>query len=368
MLEVFTRQSVINLIAYTFLALHSAAYDQLLPIFMHHPRQSPTPQNTSLPFKFSGGFGLEHGRIGTMFTLYGVCGCFIQFLIFPPVARRFGVLNCFKVCGIVFPMIWFATPYTALIQNSTWQQVVMFGIMTVKCFVVIFAFPCSVILLTNSAVSLRILGTLNGFAVSISAIGRALGPAIGGAAFTWGLDKGYVIVPWWTLGTIAALGAIPIWWLEEMKGFSKTSEDDSSDSESDTDDLESASLPDIAEDPRGEILEGDEILDWDPNEEALDTIDGPPLSRTQSRKSVDSKRYSIDSSGGLVGPDGLGGQGGSWKRTSLDGRDGLSSLERRMSSPIGLRGGSVGPGGARRLSNGLAASNFGVGTGGSTFN
>ncbi|RAL60437.1 hypothetical protein DID88_000212 [Monilinia fructigena] len=37
--EVFTRQSVINLIAYTFLALHSVSYDQILPVFMHHPRQ-----------------------------------------------------------------------------------------------------------------------------------------------------------------------------------------------------------------------------------------------------------------------------------------------------------------------------------------
>ena len=363
MIEVFTRQSVINLIAYTFLALHSAAYDQLLPIFMHHPRQSPDSTNTSLPFKFAGGFGLEHGRIGTMFTLYGLCGCFIQFLIFPPVARRFGVLNCFKVCGIVFPMIWFATPYTALIINPVLQQVVMFGIMLVKCFVVIFAFPCSVILLTNSAVSLRILGTLNGFAVSISAIGRALGPAIGGAAFTWGLDKGYVIVPWWTLGTIATIGAIPIWWLVEMEGFSKSAED-SSDSESESDDLESeerGALGDIAEDREGEILEGDEILDWDPNEEALDTIDGPALSRIHSRKSVESKHYSIDNSAG-VGPSRSG------KRMSLDGRDRMSRLERRMSSPIGLRGGSVGPGGGRRLSNGLAASNFGAGTGGSTFN
>lgn len=117
MKEVFTRQSVINLIAYTFLALHSVAYDQLLPIFLHNPRQVPTPDNTSLPFKFSGGFGLKANRIGALFTLYGICGCFIQFLIFPPVARRAGVLNCFKACAVTFPIVCFVTPYTALIQN-----------------------------------------------------------------------------------------------------------------------------------------------------------------------------------------------------------------------------------------------------------
>ena len=337
MREVFTRQSVINLIAYTFLALHSVAYDQLLPIFLHNPQQTPDSHNTKLPFKFSGGFGLGSSRIGTLFTMYGVIGCFVQFLVFPPTARRFGVLNCFKGCALSFPLICFATPYTALIQRPMLQQSVMFGIMIVKCFAVIFAFPCSVILLTNSAVSLRILGTLNGFAVSISAIGRAIGPAMGGAAFSWGLEKGYVITPWWLLGTISAIGAIPIWYLQEMEGFGKS---DSSDE--DDDDEEEDQLPTVEEDLQGEILAGDELIE---NEEALDTIDGPSLNRTGSRKSMD----------------GLGSKSSGSRRTSF------SFEQRRMSSPIGIRGGSVGPGGGRRLSNGLAASNMGQGTGGTSF-
>ncbi|RDW82747.1 hypothetical protein BP6252_03859 [Coleophoma cylindrospora] len=324
MVEVFTRQSIINLMAYTFLALHSVAYDQLLPIFMHHPRQVPDSSNTSLPFKFSGGFGLGSGRIGTLFTMYGVCGCLIQFLIFPPVARRFGVLNCFKACGIAFPLICFATPYTALIQDSPTQQFAMFGIMLVKCFAVIFAFPCSVILLTNSAASLRILGTLNGFAVSISAVGRAIGPAMGGAAFTWGLERGYVITPWWLLGIISAVGAIPIWYLVEMDGFSKTNADDAEDS-----DFEDDRLPQIAEDEEERaILNGDESMKPSSEEDALLTVNG-------SDSGADSRPLSIP--------------------------------PRRMSSPIGLRGGSVGPGGSRRLSNGLGHSNVGHGTGGSSF-
>ncbi|KAL3425326.1 MFS transporter [Phlyctema vagabunda] len=326
MTEVFTRQSIINLIAYTFLALHSVAYDQLLPIYMHHPRQTPDSSNTHLPFKFSGGFGLGSGRIGTLFTMYGVCGCIVQFLVFPPVVRRFGVLNCFKACGITFPVICFLTPYTALIQTSAHQQAAMFAIMIVKCFAVIFAFPCSVILLTNSAVSLRILATLNGFAVSISAIGRALGPAMAGAVFTWGLERGYVITPWWLLAFISGIGAIPIWWLVEMDGFSKTHEDDSDD-ESDSEDVDR--LPQIAEDEEERaILNGDEHIQHDESEEAL------LINDTSPRQHEATKPRQISS--------------------------------RRLSSPIGMRG-SVGPGGSRRLSNGLAQSNLGHGTGGSSF-
>lgn len=82
-----------------------------------------------------------------------------------------------------------------------------------------FAFPCSTILLTNSASSLRILGTLNGIATSAGAVGRAIGPAIGGSTFTYGVEIGYVILPWWVLSLIAVLAAIPSFWVVEGEGF-----------------------------------------------------------------------------------------------------------------------------------------------------
>jgi predicted MFS family arabinose efflux permease len=222
--EVFTRQTSINLLAYTILALHSVAFDQLLPVFLNHSTQIPDERNTRLPFKFSGGFGLSSDRIGTLFMLFGICSGIVQFTVFPPTARRYGVLNCFKACSVTFPLVYFATPYTALIQTPLVQQAVMLGITIVKSFCIVFAFPCMMILLTNSASSLRVLGTLNGFATSLSALGRASGPAVSGVLFTWGVDQGYVITPWWTLAFISALGAIPVWQIKETDGFGSSSE------------------------------------------------------------------------------------------------------------------------------------------------
>ena len=123
-----------------------------------------------------------------------------------------------------------------------------------------------------------------------------------------------------------------------MDGFSKT-DSDSEDEES-SDELSELGLETVDENPDAEILAGDELIALEHDEEALDVVDGPPLSRLPSRKSVD---------GGMAPP----------RRKPV--------FERRMSSPIGVRGGSVGPGGARRLSNGLAASNMGQGTGGTSF-
>lgn len=89
-----------------------------------------------------------------------------------------------------------------------------------------FAFPTSTIMLTNSASSLRVLGTINGFATSVSAVGRAFGPFLSGGLFTWGVKRGYVIVPFWTLSVISFLAFIPTLWLVEGEGFGHDSDED----------------------------------------------------------------------------------------------------------------------------------------------
>ncbi|KAI4178885.1 MAG: hypothetical protein L6R41_008158 [Letrouitia leprolyta] len=281
--EVFSRQTNINLLTYTLLALHSVASDQLLPVFMHHPRQNHQSWNPNvhLPFKFGGGFGIDSDRIGLLFTLYGVSGAFIQFLIFPPVARRCGVLNSLKASTSLFPFIYIAIPFTALISNPLTQQVVMFLIMLIKCFAVIFAFPCTTIMLTNSAISLRVLGTLNGVATSVSAVGRATGPAVGGAVFEVGAVHGWAILPWWVLAGFAVLGAIPVWWLIEMDGFGGSGDDGDDENERETPEVPRADARGrqqgvVMGSPKVQPREVPEADDFANEDEALLAANGPP--------------------------------------------------------------------------------------------
>lgn len=98
MKEVFTKQTTINLLAYAFLAFHSVAWDQNVTVFLNYPKMERTPENTKLPFYFTGGFGLNSGEIGTIFTCYGVACGLIQFLVYSPLVTRYGVHKCFKVC------------------------------------------------------------------------------------------------------------------------------------------------------------------------------------------------------------------------------------------------------------------------------
>lgn len=331
--EVFSYQSNLNLLTYSLLALHSVAYDQLLPIFMHYPPETDRSSNPNvrLPFKFTGGFGIDSDRIGLLFTLYGIVGMFIQFLIFPPLTRRYGVLLSLKVVTAMFPILYVLTPFTALFPTPLTQQIAMFAVMLVKCWAVIFAFPCTTILLTNSAVSMRILGTLNGVATSVSAIGRAAGPAIAGWTFSIGVSKGYVILPWWTLAGFALLGAIAPWWLIEMEGFGGG--DDSEDEEEETipedDNEQVSSCPINIEHPALAEHVEDEDYEFAIDEDA-------PLS---------SQRLS---------------------KTASNGSRSIRLPLRRMSSPIGQKE-NIGPGGSDRLSNGLGQTRSGFGTGGTPY-
>jgi len=312
------------------------AFDQLLPIFMHYPRQENrrADPNVRFPFKFTGGFGIDADRIGLLFTLYGICGMIIQFAAFPPLARYYGVLNCLRVCTLTFPIVYIVTPFTALLPTPAAQQIAMFLVMLLKCGAAIFAFPCTTILLTNSAVSLRILGTLNGVATSFSAIGRATGPAVGGWTFSVGLDKGYVILPWWILAAFAVLGSVPVWWLVEMEGFGG------------------------AEDSESE----------DEDENLISRIDGPSGNERSSPIAIQeatSPEEELDD-GFAAEAEGVVSSVRLSKTVSHSGGARLGRIERRMSSPLGLRE-AVGPGGGGKLSNGLGQTRSGYGAGGASY-
>lgn len=141
----------------------------------------------------------------------------IQFLFFPPIVQRYGVLNCFKCAAIAIPIIFFLTPFTALVPESL-QLAAVLLIMLAKLGATVFGIPCCTILLTNSAASMTVLGTLNGVGTSVSALGRAAGPALIGAAFSWGVRKGSVVIPWWLLGILGSFAVLPAYWIVEQEG------------------------------------------------------------------------------------------------------------------------------------------------------
>lgn len=123
-------------------------------------------------------------------------------------------------------MVYFLMPYTALIQSPRLQFSALMVLLLIKGFAVIVGFPCITILLTNAAPSVRILGTLNGFATTFSGLGRAAGPMAAGATFSWGVERGYVLPAWWLLGVIAIGQIVPAWMIVEGDGPRREIESD----------------------------------------------------------------------------------------------------------------------------------------------
>ena len=295
---------------------------------------------------------------------YGFFGMFVQFLIFPPLARKYGALNCLKACLMLYPVAYMLTPFTVLFPTPVTQQIAVFAVMCIKCWATIFAFPCSTILLTNSASSLRLLGTLNGVATSISAIGRASGPTVGGLTFTLGIDLGYICIPWFTLAIFASLGIVPCWWLVEMDGFGGSEDSDVEDEdEAEEEEVEeevqivvpniSASRPSFSRRSSRRVtttLTEDVIVEAPETEDDEEyATEESPLLKAASRTSRASRASRI--------------------------RGSRTSTPKRVSSPLGMSGDRdpAGPPGRRKLStsiglsNGLGQRTTGFGAGGPSY-
>lgn len=186
--------------------------------------------------------------------------------------------------AILFPIVYVLVPYTALIQDHRTQFAVLLGLLLIKGFAVIVAFPCITILLTNSAPSVRILGTLNGFATMFSGLGRAIGPTSAGAWFSWGVKRGYVLPAFLFLSIVAAGQAIPAWMIVEGQGPSREEETDDEGEETDDDNDRAIIAGDAADVPTGVR---DEAI-HEPEEEEEEFA---PLARMSSRASKGSGGY-----------------------------------------------------------------------------
>ncbi|KAK3059903.1 hypothetical protein LTS18_009797 [Coniosporium uncinatum] len=253
-----------------------------------------------------------------------------------------------------------------------------------------FAFPCSTILLTNSAGSLAGLGTLNGIATSVSAVGRAAGPVVGGSLFTLGVKHGVVGAPFWVLGALAVVGAVPAFWLVEGEGFGDDDEGSEQDTEEDDgeggdgdakvsfdDETAEGAISRFGEgagvrDGRGREEEEEDNDDDDDDDEGL----GPLLSRQttfsscrygsvasdavatddEDDKDIESSRRCAPSSG--MPSAGISTQTSrSRKQSRTRSHSQVPKVRRKSSVPVGLGTGF------RRLSSNLGVSGSGWGTG-----
>ncbi|CAG8961959.1 hypothetical protein HYFRA_00013739 [Hymenoscyphus fraxineus] len=205
--KAFTRQVVLNIIGYGILAYHTITFDSMLPTFLSTPKEQGSSMPWSLPFKFVGGYGLTEPEIGVVLAVQGAYSMMVNVFLFPMIVRKIGALGLFRMIAISYPLLYIATPYLVLLP----EQLQMAGVYVVviwKCTFSTLAYPSNAILLTNSAPSLLLLGTINGVAASTASLCRAFGPTASGFLFSAGLSSGYSGLAWWCSAIICIFGAV----------------------------------------------------------------------------------------------------------------------------------------------------------------
>jgi hypothetical protein len=195
-------------------ASHTMTFDQMMPVFLSTPVDHPPYQ---LPFKFIGGFGMPTKQVGMILSSQGVYSMIAQLFFFPFVVRRVGELRCFRMVAISYPILYFTTPYLVLLPDNL-RLVGVYAILIWKITFAVLAYPANAILLTNSAPSLLVLGTINGIAASTASLSRAFGPTVSGLLYTAGLKIGYSGLAWWCSALVAILGAILSLWMSDKEG------------------------------------------------------------------------------------------------------------------------------------------------------
>jgi len=181
-------------------------FDAMLPT---HLSANPEEHRElwALPFKFVSGYDLTTKKIGMILSIQGIYSMIATVFIFPIIVRRLGALRLFRIISLSYPILYITTPYLALLPQNL-RMAGVYGVVIWKCTFATMAYPSNAILLTNSAPSLLLLGTINGVAASTASLSRAFGPTVSGLLFTAGLNAGYSGLAWWCSALIAIAGAV----------------------------------------------------------------------------------------------------------------------------------------------------------------
>ena len=180
--EVFTRDTILLLITFLIFQLANISYNSLYPIFAQ--ASPPTGRNLSpeeigISLAFAGGitilfqvgiFGQLREKIGNKIAYRtGLAGFVVAFLLMPWVGYKDGSADG----G--------GEPDT---MAQAWLWIELGVVLIIKTVAAVGGLTSALLLITNSAPSHAVLGTLNGLAQTLSAAGRAVGPFISGSLFT----------------------------------------------------------------------------------------------------------------------------------------------------------------------------------------
>lgn len=180
--DILSRDTLLLLTTFFIFQLSNIAFNSLYPVFA----QASPPT----------GRALRPSEIGTSLAFAGAITIFFQVGVFGRLREKIGnrltyrtSLAGFVVAMLLMPFVGYksgradgAGPTTT--SGKTWLWIELGAVLIVKTVAAVGGLTSALLLITNSAPSHAVLGTLNGLAQTLSAAGRAVGPFMSGSLFS----------------------------------------------------------------------------------------------------------------------------------------------------------------------------------------
>jgi hypothetical protein len=203
---------------------NQSAFGNLWSLFLSTPRST---ESYALPFIFTGGLAFPASTVGFATSILGILGMLLQLFLYPPVQDCLGTVHSFRLFLLLFPLVYFSTPYLSILPSASkppdassgtpvWLGVISILLLHVTART--FTLPATIILLNSCSPHPSVLGTVHGIGQSVSAAFRTIGPVVGGIWYGAGLDSGVIGAAWWGIAAVAAAGCVTALWVYEGSG------------------------------------------------------------------------------------------------------------------------------------------------------
>ncbi|KAF2964578.1 hypothetical protein GQX73_g8993 [Xylaria multiplex] len=230
--RILTRNVSFTLVSHFFLALHVGTFNSLWFVFLSTPVYNPADPDPPgfkphLPFRFTGGLGLQPRSVGLAMAFLGVIGILLQLFLYPRLSARLGTLRSWRTFLFFFPVTYLILPFLSVVPSSTeppsqktglaiWAAIG--GVLFIQVSARTFALPAQTILVNNCTPHPSVLGTVHGLGQSTSSLARTIGPVAGGWLYGLGLSHGVVGGVFWGMAGVAMAGVVFSFWVREGDG------------------------------------------------------------------------------------------------------------------------------------------------------
>ncbi|PWY70872.1 MFS general substrate transporter, partial [Aspergillus sclerotioniger CBS 115572] len=207
---IYTPSLTMFILALAIFTFHSMSYDHLLPIFLQDSSPSSSPTLSKNPLSIPSGLGLTTQTTGLILASDSIIALLIQSMLFPVLARIYGVWNLYIFVTSLHPACYLIHPFLAFLP----RYLLFPGIyicLIIRNVLSIIAYPVLLILIKQATVDPKALGRVNGLAACAGAVSRMVAPPVAGALYAVGKGVGCTGLAWWGTAGAAGVGAVQVW-------------------------------------------------------------------------------------------------------------------------------------------------------------